>query len=336
MYANQYGVYHQGMHEICSYVMLAIEIDTFEQESLPQDGFDDLVNSQSLLCDTFVMFEAIMSPLRKCYEESARMSNSVVTKIPYVACNKDLYNHVQAVPMPHEVYCAKWIRLMFSREVDSWSKVFSLWDTFFDLTTQEPSITSSMGTTQHPLLVDKTPLNMGIWNEVLEMTGASLIWLKRKELRSHNTESAIETLLVGQPLSDATPLIDTLLSSLHHLQTNLYMAPIELPVGLPDIENQQEVTIPKTKKKRSGIALMLDKISWKGCSTNSSLDSRSDHATGGSSIESFLATQRYVSLQELVDASTDISLLLTSDSKDETDYCSLDDDDTYHSFAGSY
>eukprot|EP00545_Synedropsis_sp_CCMP1620_P011021 CAMPEP_0119018312 /NCGR_PEP_ID=MMETSP1176-20130426/19036_1 /TAXON_ID=265551 /ORGANISM="Synedropsis recta cf, Strain CCMP1620" /LENGTH=48 /DNA_ID= /DNA_START= /DNA_END= /DNA_ORIENTATION= len=35
-----------------------------------------------------------------------------------------------------------------------------------------------------------TPLELGTWelDEVLEMTAASLIWLKRKELLSHNAE----------------------------------------------------------------------------------------------------------------------------------------------------
>ena len=222
--------YYQGMHELCSYILFVMEMDLFDLETSPQPEFDYLLDEDSTLNDAFVLFESIMVLLGRCYEESDSMSNSIVAKIPYVARDKDLYNHIQAIPMSHEVYCARWVRLMFGREVRGWRNVLSLWDIFFDLTTEDASILS-MDVSRYTRPGLENPLKLGTWelDQVLEMTGAAMIWLKRKELLSRQAEDAMELLVNYEPLESAAPLLGTLLSSLHRVQTNEHMAPLLLP-----------------------------------------------------------------------------------------------------------
>lgn len=332
IYCNQHGFYHQGMHEICSFIMLAIEIDLFDQETSQKESFECVLTSLSLLSDTYNLFEALMVPLGKCYEESAQMSNSIVAKLPYVACNKELYNHVQAVPVSHEIYCAKWLRLMFSREVQSWQNVFRLWDVLFDLSSKDPSIISTDISEHEELqLLDTWDLT-----EVLEMTGASLLWLKRGELLSQNIESMVEILVGCQPLDDIDPLIDTLKSSLYCMQTNSCMAPLRLPAA-SSISKQ-----PRKKKKgfMNG-QLCMDKAkrrarSPRGTSSPHSLKTNTlVHGGRCAGTSTFVLTiHRDSSVQSLMDQSTEVDLLITdSDSDEDGDDYSIADDT--HSFACS-
>lgn len=225
------------MHEICSKIMLVFEIDLADIECLPKgNGFSHLLlKKKHLLDDTFTLFETLMVSLRKCYEKSATaMSDSVVAKLPDVACNKVLYNHIQAMPSSHGIYCAKWLRLLFCHEVHSLRNALYLWDLFFDITTKHPSVTS-MGISQYTR-PDRiaSPLKLGTWelDKVLELTGASLLWLKRKELLSQSPEGAFKVLVGSQPLKKVAPLMGTLLSTLHRLQTHF----AELAPRLPSFD----------------------------------------------------------------------------------------------------
>jgi len=238
IYAEENGVYFQGFHEICSYLMLVIEMDLAEREErLENAGYDDnerhLLNHHFLYHDTYTLFETLMEHLLKCYEESDEISNSVVTKIPYVACDKELYNLIQSIPMEHETYCSRWIRLMMSREVDDIESTFDLWDIFIDLISEEPSIVSQELSYYEQLGTEKRPFKLGGWelDEVLEMTAASLIWLKRDDLLAVGADNALEILLDSQPLQDTDTLVETLLLSLNRLQNNQHMAPVSLPTS---------------------------------------------------------------------------------------------------------
>ena len=329
-YANQHHCYYQGMHEVCSYIMFTIEMDLFDFQSSPRNGFDYLLDVDSVLNDTYVLFEALMVSLRKCYEESDVMSNSVVSKIPYVARGKDLYNHIQAVPMSHEIYCAKWVRLMFSREVQGWRHVLKLWDVFFDLTSEEPSITS-MDASRYTRPGLAAPLELGSWelDQVLEMTAASLIWLKRNELLANKAEKAVEMLVNYEPLEGVAPLLGTLLSSLHRVQTNEHMAPI-LPPKQEQLRVDSDLSMrtrltgkngmPSTVRRRSSV----EKQDIEFPRRRSSLENI-DLSGRRSSLE-FL---RQTSIQNFIDHSKSERFLINDSAEwDEDDDCSYDSDDT--------
>jgi len=239
VYSEKYGSYYQGFHELCSAIMFVIESDLSESElntgrvqtNDEVDSKEVLLNRKFLLHDTFSIFEALMSHLAKCYKDSGKISNEVVSKIPYVACDKELYNLIQSVPMEHEVYLSRWIRLMMSREVVGLQQTFQLWDTFMDLISKEPTIASKEQSYYSQIGPEKLRVKIGGWEleQILEMTAASLIWSKRESLLASGADHALEILVTSKPLEDVSPLIDTLLLSLHRVQTNQHMAPLVLP-----------------------------------------------------------------------------------------------------------
>ncbi|EED87430.1 small GTPase, partial [Thalassiosira pseudonana CCMP1335] len=161
--------YRQGMHEILSYVLLVLEMDLLQQatedekkrlmtESLSPMGMSRFGSEgKHLLHDAFNIFECIMMALAPAYDaipvgdettatlmEAAKiergespmeqMTSSIVSKIRYVARDEALFSHVLYMPVPPQLYFAKWVRLMFGREMAGGMKdVMRLWDAFFDL-----------------------------------------------------------------------------------------------------------------------------------------------------------------------------------------------------------
>ena len=108
---------------------------------------------------------------------------------------------------------------------------FELWDTFFDLISEEPSIVSKELSYDEQLGMEKLPFKLGKWQlaEVLQVAAASLIWLKPDNLLAVGADNALEILLDSQPLQDIDILFETLLLSLNRLQNNQHMAPVSLP-----------------------------------------------------------------------------------------------------------
>ncbi|KAL7548775.1 hypothetical protein ACHAWF_017250 [Thalassiosira exigua] len=197
--------YRQGMHEILSYVLLALEMDLLEQSVAAErrrwrrtslsygisngvDGLGDeddgtggmagldaagnvvvvrLLDPDRLLHDAFTLFECVMTSLAPAYDaipagddaaaallERAKaergenpmeaVTSSVVSKLRYVARDERLFGHVLYMPVPPQLYLAKWIRLMFCREVAGGTKsVLTLWGAFFDLASAKASSSSS-------------------------------------------------------------------------------------------------------------------------------------------------------------------------------------------------
>lgn len=316
------------MHELCSYILFVMEMDLFDLETSPQPEFDYLLDEDFTLNDAFVLFESIMVLLGRCYEESDSMSNSIVAKIPYVARDKDLYNHIQAIPMSHEVYCARWVRLMFGREVKGWRNVLSLWDIFFDLTTEDASILS-MDVSRYTRPGLENPLKLGTWelDQVLEMTGAAMIWLKRKELLSRQAEDAMELLVNYEPLESAAPLLGTLLSSLHRVQTNEHMAPLLLP------SHEGEASCSNFIKINMSSMPILRRLSTKPMDHHSGRRSSGTSARGGRRRSlNPLKVHRRSSIQNFADNSTRVCDLLTDDDDDESEDDEYDEDEEADQF----
>ena len=205
--------YRQGMHEILSYILLALETDLMEhtiskernnwkmgllsQLSAPDNsesnrntgcmaGVDSsgnivvvhLLDAQYILHDAFTLFEFIMDALASSYDVVQdingastgcleAMTSSIVSKIRYIARDEALFSHVLYMPVPPQLYFAKWVRLMFGREVAGGiDEVLGLWDAFFELA----SATARMD--------DNVSVSKALMN-VLKTAAASMILLIR-------------------------------------------------------------------------------------------------------------------------------------------------------------
>jgi Rab-GTPase-TBC domain len=120
--------YRQGMHEIASYLLYALELE------LPQHIDNPLY--ASILANCFIMLERTLAQLELAYDASGehslqRMSQSILTKIHQNS--PKLFQKLTTSPHipPPPIYCTRWVRLLFSREVVGFENVFALWDIFF-------------------------------------------------------------------------------------------------------------------------------------------------------------------------------------------------------------
>jgi len=227
--------YRQGMHEIASYLLLVLEMDLYDVESALQSSgavdeqFRSLLDAAFLVNDAFTMFERVMSNLSPAYDVKhspshksspmEEMGRSVVSQLKTVVCDQALYDVVKAMHCPPELYCTRWVRLMFSREVLGWRNVLLLWDVFFDLITCHESITS-MEPSKYSKPGVSPQLQLGRFNlmQVLESTAASMILLQREALIGADHNESIHVLMNVHPLKNVLPLTATLLSLMRRLQ----------------------------------------------------------------------------------------------------------------------
>lgn len=153
-----------------------------------------LLDQNYLLHDAFALFECVMSALAPAYDaipsgadhciaamlEKAKvergespmeaMVSKIMSKIRFVARDEALFGIVLCMPVPPQIYFAKWVRLMFGREVSGGMKhVMRLWDAFFDLAAK----------IEHR--EEEITLSLALIN-VLETAAASMIILIRDKL----------------------------------------------------------------------------------------------------------------------------------------------------------
>jgi Rab-GTPase-TBC domain len=245
--------YQQGMHEIFSYILFTFEMDLFDiVTSNHNDVFGYLLESKFILHDAYTFAEAVLDQIRNAYGVSdeingspvEQMGNSILQKIQYVARDKELYIRLQTLEWGLPLYTARWVRLMFAREVDSWRNLLSLWDIVFDCISSDTSVTS-----MHPYKYTRPgvspPFQVGKFRlmTVLEMTAASLIWLHRKRLLKKQIDEGLQMINVN-PLREVRPLISTLLSSLRRFQISSTMAPLLHPEEIRRNYIDRETTNP--------------------------------------------------------------------------------------------
>lgn len=120
--------YRQGMHEIASYLMYLLELEHQDYPDHP------LFNPILPIC--FVLLERVLDQLKTAYDATGgnslqQMSVTILGKI--LQNDNPLYHHLTSnsnIPPP-PIYCTRWVRLMFSREVIGYENVFKLWDVLF-------------------------------------------------------------------------------------------------------------------------------------------------------------------------------------------------------------
>jgi hypothetical protein len=121
--------YRQGMHEIASYILFLLELE--------QADYPDHPLFNPILPTSFALLERTLDQLRTAYDASVeeslqQMSHSILGKIHQN--DPALFHHLINSPSipPPPIYCTRWVRLLFSREVVGYENVFKLWDVFFE------------------------------------------------------------------------------------------------------------------------------------------------------------------------------------------------------------
>lgn len=226
---NPHIGYRQGMHEISSYLLLVIEMDLFDLESQHREP-DPLLDPNYIAHDTYCMFLAVMSQLGPAYDVKMNqgaespmehMAQSILAKIRDTANDKNLHHHLLCLNCPPELYCTRWVRLMFSREVAGWKNVLLLWDIFFDLVSKCPLTSMSRSRYTRPGVTPALRLGGFSLMLVMEAASASMILLQRKALLSQQDgveADSIHRLMNIAPLKNILPLTATLLSMMRRIQ----------------------------------------------------------------------------------------------------------------------
>jgi len=136
--------------------------------------------------------------------DNAHLPASIISKIRFIARDEQLFSLVLYMPVPPTLYFAKWIRLLFSREVyGGMKKVMCLWDAFFDLASAR-SMASN----------DDVPIPIAVL-DVLKAAAAGMILLIRDQLLAPcamtgepDPNNGIGHLMNYPPIDDIRPLIE--------------------------------------------------------------------------------------------------------------------------------
>ena len=152
-YAKEYPEigYRQGMHEILAYVFLALDLDLSKVEKTNQvcDTPAPLLSRKNLRNDAYLLFEAWMEGLKPAYEDtnnreaselqqqggSVQLGQRILTLTSYGS--GDVFNLLnkmtEEMGAPPQLFCAKWMRLLFSREIESRIHVLEYWDALLQI-----------------------------------------------------------------------------------------------------------------------------------------------------------------------------------------------------------
>lgn len=121
--------YRQGMHEVASYLMFVLELEE------PEYADNPLFTPILPFC--FALLETVLGQLQTAYDASGdqslqNMSHAILSKLHQN--DPTLYHHLTTCPNipPPPIYCTRWVRLLFSREVVGYENVLKLWDVFLE------------------------------------------------------------------------------------------------------------------------------------------------------------------------------------------------------------
>jgi hypothetical protein len=135
VYAREHQAlgYRQGMHEILSYLLLAMEIDLEKAEeselsnlsAKEEEGSTNLLDSQFLRSDLYSIFEAVMGRLSRAYDTHSTkglptahakepslspmdiMGKSILAKVRDVAGDVILHQTVLSLGLPPQLFCTR-------------------------------------------------------------------------------------------------------------------------------------------------------------------------------------------------------------------------------------
>jgi hypothetical protein len=230
-YAKEYPEigYRQGMHEILAHVFLALELDLVDHgnmtfvpnQSSRMVGLDGdgegkqqdtlLLSRANLRSDAYLLFEAWMEGLKPAYDDtnnreaseaqkqggSAQLGQRILTLTSYGSadvCNL-LEKMSEEMGAPPQLFCAKWMRLVFSREIDSRIHVLEFWDALLHILYDPWNVLWNTPALQHRVTAAMTSKSKSTVDEakamvnsklslldVIECAACSMILLQRKTL----------------------------------------------------------------------------------------------------------------------------------------------------------
>ncbi|CAB9527224.1 TBC1 domain family member 5 [Seminavis robusta] len=203
---NPHIGYRQGMHEVASYLWLVLVID--RQRQMLFSGPGDQSELLALVFDrpaAYTMLQSILGHVRQAFDVKVAsnsrpledMSHSTLSKIQQYYQNQGhpdrLCPLLKSLSVPPQLYCTKWIRLLYSREVVGASNVIILWDVFVELVSEGWE-----------------------WMALLETTAASRILMCQEELLKPDVSPeahhhrVMDSLMNMPPLNDLEPLVKQL------------------------------------------------------------------------------------------------------------------------------
>lgn len=233
--------YRQGMHEIASYLMFVLEL---EKAKFPNNPLFEPILP---LC--YALLEKTLDRLHLAYDVSGeeslqQLSRAILGKIQQNDVN--LYNFLASPSIPPPpIYCTRWVRLLFSREVVGYENVFQLWDVFFE---------------HYDNLM-----------RALEVTSAARILLLRNELLNPSN-NPLDLLMNVPRLSDTSKLTGLLRQLMTQTETD---PPVPLPIP-PPMAAREPTNMPQ-------IPLIPNPQSFLPIQPSTGSESPTKSATGGKS-----------------------------------------------------
>ena len=210
--------YRQGMHEIASFLLLVLELDEPHHHDNPLFS--------PILPVAYALLESVLEQLQIAYDASVdhslqHMSLAILSKL--YQNNPTLHLHLTTSPSipPPPIYCTRWVRLLFSREVVGYQNVLKLWDVFME-EQSKPRESENQHQDDDHLVSAKVELM-----HVLEITAASRILLMTNELLDPEN-NPLDLLMNVPALADIGPLTTTLRRLLRQGDLD---EPIQIPAG---------------------------------------------------------------------------------------------------------
>jgi len=214
--------YQQGMHDLASLLMLAIELDVYDKQEAPSI----LCQEDFLVHDAYFMLCFVSGQLQPAFgvNESDTpiedMVQNILSTLKFVSSEHFLLIHLTHMHLPLELFCARWVRLMFSREVVDWQDSLVMWDIFFDAVTKHSTILSLEDASRYTRPGITNQIVMGNFSlmQVLETCAASYLWLHRDKILCQTPSEAFRYLVNLPPTKSVDRLLSTLLASLRRVQ----------------------------------------------------------------------------------------------------------------------
>mmetsp|Transcript_30030 Transcript_30030/g.59421 ORF Transcript_30030/g.59421 Transcript_30030/m.59421 type:complete len:512 (+) Transcript_30030:393-1928(+) len=156
----------------------------------------------------YTLFTAVMDRLRPLYEHdggggvnpgrsrrrtTTQLNESCASVLRWLnKADRALSDHLARMDISPQLYCIKWFRLMFSREVTNYYSALELWDNIFMLTTSLPF----------------TAVNSRLrLINVLEVAATAMLLLQRDTIMEGGIDEALICLMRYPPLQDISSLV---------------------------------------------------------------------------------------------------------------------------------
>ena len=195
--------YRQGMHEIASWLLWALECDCCETKDTTRMDYSALAG------ECFAMTEAILTDIQPAYDvgEHKPMEQMSLRVVDLVAkADYQLRHRLDHLGIPPAIYLTKWIRLLFSREVVD---VMGMWDAMF-----------------------QAKQDGFAWMMILEATAAARILQHRQAILLSGDDGLLHLLMNMPPEEHLEPLLEFLQPLLRG--DTIVLPVIELPPAVPN------------------------------------------------------------------------------------------------------